>query len=134
MLSINTNISSLMAMNSLAQSQNQLQTSLTRLSTGLRINSAADDPSGMIANEELQTEIANTNQAVANSQSASEMISTADSALSQIDTLLTSIGTLVTQAANTGSMSAGPDLGQPTPSRLLSGGHQSDRTIHPVRR
>ncbi len=106
MLSINTNISSLMAMNSLAQSQNQLQTSLTRLSTGLRINSAADDPSGMIANEELQTEIANTNQAVANSQSASEMISTADSALSQIDTLLTNIGALVTQAANTGSMSA----------------------------
>ena len=94
------------AQQNLANSNNQLQTTLTRLSTGLRINSAADDPAGMIAATDLGSNIAATQQAISNSQVASQMISTADSALSQISSLLTTINGLVTQAANTSSMSS----------------------------
>ena len=53
MTRINTNISALTAQQNLANSNNMLQTTLTRLSTGLRINSAADDPAGMIAATEF---------------------------------------------------------------------------------
>ena len=106
MTRINTNISALTAQQNLANSNNQLQVTLTRLSTGLRINSAADDPAGMIAATDLGANISATQQAISNSQVASQMISTADSALSQISTLLTTINGLVTQAANTSSMSS----------------------------
>ena len=105
MTRINTNISALTANQNLANSNNQLQTTLTRLSTGLRINSAADDPAGMIAATDLGSNIAASNQAISNSQVASQMISTADSALSQISSLLTTINGLVTESANTASES-----------------------------
>jgi flagellin-like hook-associated protein FlgL len=106
MTRINTNVSSLLAQNALNQSNQSLQTALTRLSTGLRINSAADDPSGLIASDALGSEIASTQQAVSNTQQADEMISTADSALTQVTTLLTNIRGLISAAANTGTMSA----------------------------
>ena len=106
MTRINTNVSSLMAQNALSQTNQSLQTALTRLSTGLRINSAADDPSGLIASDALGSEISSTQQAVSNSQQAGEMISTADSALTQVTTLLTNIRGLISAAANTGTMSA----------------------------
>src|SRR5271157_825442 len=105
MTRINTNVSALTANQNLTNSNNELQTTLTRLSTGLRINSAADDPSGMIAATDLGDNISDSNQAISNSQAASQMISTADSALSQISSLLTTIDGLVTQAANTSAMS-----------------------------
>ncbi len=91
---------------SLARSHNQLQTALTRLSTGLRINTGADDPAGLIASQVLQSNINSTNQAIANSQQANELIATADSALSQVSSLLNSIRGLVSAAANTGALSA----------------------------
>src|SRR5271157_1369245 len=106
MTRINTNVSALTANQNLTHSNNMLQTTLTRLSTGLRINSAADDPAGMIAATNLGSNIVATKQAIANSQVASQMISTADSALSQISSLLTTINGLVTQAANTSSESS----------------------------
>ena len=105
MTRINTNISSLTAQQNLAMSNNQLQTTLTRLSTGLQINSGADNPSGLIASTDLGNDIANSQQAISNSQVAGQMISTADSALSQISTLLTSMQGLVNEAANTATMS-----------------------------
>jgi flagellin len=106
MTRIVTNISSLLAQQSLAASNTQLQSALTQLSTGKRINSGADDPSGLIASESLASNIVNTNQAISNSQLASNMISTADSSLSQIGSLLTTIQGLVNQSASTGTMSA----------------------------
>ena len=51
MTRINTNVSSLVAQTNLAKSNTDLQTALTRLSTGLRINTGADDPAGLIASE-----------------------------------------------------------------------------------
>ncbi len=106
MTRINTNVSSLLAQNALNQTNQSLQTALTRLSTGLRINTASDDPSGLIASDALGSEIASTQQAVSNSQQADQMISTADSALTQVTTLLTNIRSLISAAANTGTMSA----------------------------
>jgi flagellin-like hook-associated protein FlgL len=106
MTRINTNVSSLLAQNALNQTNQSLQTALTRLSTGLRINTAADDPAGLIASDSLGSEIASTQQAVSNTQQADQMISTADSALTQVTTLLTNIRGLISAAANTGTMSA----------------------------
>jgi flagellin len=103
---INTNVASLTAQNSLNNSQNQLQTALTRLSTGLQINSGADDPAGLIEAQALGSEITADNSAISNSKQAEDLISTADSALSQVSTLLQTIRGLVSDAANTGALSA----------------------------
>jgi len=106
MTRINTNVSSLTAQNTLARTTAQLQQSLTRLSTGLRINSGRDDPAGLIASEALRSDIVGTQKAISNSQRANQMIGTADSALGQLAGLLNDIRGLVTEAANDGALSA----------------------------
>ncbi len=105
MTRINTNVSSLNAQKSLARANTSLQTALTRLSTGLRINYGRDDPAGLIASEALRSDITSTAKAITNSQRANQMIATADSALGQVSSLLNDIRGLVTEAANTGAMS-----------------------------
>ncbi len=105
MTRINTNVSSLVAQNRLQTSNNDLQSALTRLSTGLRINSGADDPAGLIASEALRSEITGLNKAISNTQRASQIISTADSALGQVSTLLNDVRGLVVEAANKGALS-----------------------------
>jgi flagellin len=105
MARINTNVASLVAQRGLAQSQQTLNNTLERLSTGLRINSGADDPAGLIASEALRSEIAGINQAVDNSQRASNVISTAEGALNEVASLLLNIKSLVVQAANSGALS-----------------------------
>ncbi len=105
MTRINTNVPSLVAQNRLQTSNNDLQTALTRLSTGLRINSGADDPAGLIASEALRSEITGLNKAVSNTKRASQIISTADSALGQVSNLLNDIRGLVVEAANSGALS-----------------------------
>ena len=75
------------------------------LSSGLRINSGADDPSGLIASETLKSEIQGISTAIDNSTQASNVISTADAALGEVSNLLVSIKSLVVQAANTGALS-----------------------------
>ena len=106
MTRINTNVSSLVAQQNLAKSNSALQTALTRLSTGLRINTGADDPSGLIASQSLGSDITDVNAAISNSQQANELIATADSALSQVSSLLNDISGLVAQSANTGALSS----------------------------
>jgi flagellin len=106
MTRINTNIASLYAQQGLAASQQALNTSLQRLSTGLKINTGADDPSGLIASEGLKSEISGITQAISNSQQANNVISTADGALGEVSSLLQTVTALVDQAANTGGMSA----------------------------
>ena len=106
MSTINTNVSSITAQINLANNQNQLSTTLLRLSTGLRINSGADDPAGLIASQSLQSQIAGINQAVTNSQRATNVLSTADAALNEVSNLLDSIKGLVVSSANTGALSS----------------------------
>jgi flagellin len=106
MARINTNVGALIANTNLAKSQGSLSKSLQRLSSGMRINSGADDPAGLIASESLKSEIQGITTAVDNSTRASNVISTADAALSEVSNLLVSIKGLVVQAANTGGLSA----------------------------
>ncbi|MFN0017551.1 MAG: flagellin [Pirellulaceae bacterium] len=102
---INTNVSSLIAQTNLNRSNTQLQTALSRLSTGLRINSGEDDPAGLIASENLRRDITAANKAISNSERANQLIATADSALAQISGLLNDIRGLTTEAANSGALS-----------------------------
>ncbi|WDQ18776.1 flagellin [Rhodopirellula sp. P2] len=105
MTRINTNVSSLVAQNRLQASNDDLQTALTRLSTGLRINSGADDPAGLIASEALRSEVTSLGRAITNTRRASQIISTADSALGQVSNLLNDVRGLVVEAANNGALS-----------------------------
>ncbi|MFN8741169.1 MAG: flagellin [Pirellula sp.] len=105
MTRINTNVSSLNAQNRLNRTNLDLQTSLTRLSTGLRINTGKDDPAGLIASEVLRSDITSINKALSNTQRANQIIGTADSALGQVSSLLNDVRGLVTEAANRGALS-----------------------------
>lgn len=105
MTRINTNVSSLIAQNRLSRTNDELQVSLTRLSTGLRINTGKDDPAGLIASEALRSDITSINRAVSNTQRAKQIISTADSALGQVSSLLNTMRGLVVEAANSGAVS-----------------------------
>lgn len=105
MTRINTNVSSLVAQNRLNKTNNDLNTSLTRLSTGLRINTGKDDPAGLIASEALRSDITSINKAISNTQRASQIIATADSALGQVSSLLNDVRGLVVEAANSGALS-----------------------------
>lgn len=99
-LYIASNTNSLGSQVQLQRSISVLGDVLTRLSTGLRINSAKDDPSGLIASELLKSDIIGTKQAIQNTQRGSSVIAIADSALGQVSSLLTDIRTLVNASAN----------------------------------
>jgi len=102
---INTNVGSLIAQKTLGRSNAQLQETLTRLSTGLRINAGKDDPAGLIASENLRRDITSASKAISNTERAAQLIATADSALAQISGLLNDIRGLVVEAANSGVLS-----------------------------
>src|SRR5687768_10891770 len=102
---INTNVSSLIAQKTLGRSNAQLQQALSRLSSGLRINTGKDDPAGLIASENLRRDITSTERAISNTERANQLIATADSALGQISNLLNDVRGLVVEAANTGVLS-----------------------------
>ncbi|HET9886574.1 MAG TPA: hypothetical protein VFR10_03610, partial [bacterium] len=75
---------------------------LERLSSGLKINSASDDPAGLSISEKLRAQVASLNQAVENSEQASSMINTAEAAMNEIHNLLTTMRELAIHAANEG--------------------------------
>src|SRR5688572_27719373 len=106
MARINTNVSALAAQRGLARSQKALNSTLERLSSGLRINRGADDPAGLIASEGLRSEIAGISQAIDNSSRASNVIATAEANLGEIASLLLNMKELIVEAANTGALSS----------------------------
>src|SRR4051812_29130857 len=103
---INTNVSSLIAQRVLNKNNDKLNTSLQRLSTGLKINSGADNPAGLIASENLRAEKAGITQAIDNAERATNVIGTAEGGLAEVSSLLTDLQSLVGQSANTGGLSA----------------------------
>jgi flagellin len=103
---INTNVAALVAQTHLQKSNAELEVSLERLSSGLRINRGADDPAGLITSEALRAEKAGINQAINNSQRASNVIATAEGALNEVAALLINIQELTVESANTGAISA----------------------------
>ena len=102
---INTNVPSLIAQRALETNNQSLNTSLQRLSTGLRINSGADDPAGLIASETLKAEQTGIQTAISNASRAGNIIGTAEGGLSEVSSLLTQVQGLVGQAANSGGLS-----------------------------
>src|SRR4051812_42162805 len=102
---INTNVSSLIAQRVLKKNSGDLNTSLQRLSTGLKINTGADNPAGLIASENLRSEKAGITQAIDNAGRASNIIGTAEGGLSEVSSLLTELQSLVSQTANSGGLS-----------------------------
>lgn len=105
MSKINTNVSSLIAQRVLKKNNDNLNQSLERLSTGLKINKGADNPAGLIVSENLRAEKAGISQAIDNAERASNIIGTAEGGLTEISSLLTEVQSLVSEAANTGGLS-----------------------------
>src|SRR5688500_13439059 len=105
MSKINTNIASLRGLRNLNKANQLLDTSLTRLSTGLKINSGKDNPSGLIASESLRLQVASIEQSIKNSNRANNVIATADGALGEISGLLSQVRGLVQEGLNDGALS-----------------------------
>ena len=76
-LRINSNIAALTAQRYLAKSSNAMNVSLERLASGMRINRAADNPSGLVTSEKQRAQIAGLNQAIENTERSISMIQTA---------------------------------------------------------
>jgi flagellin len=105
MATINTNVPAITAQVNLRRANRDLQTSLERLASGLKINRGADDPAGLIVSENLRADIAAVGQAITNTQRASLVTSTTEGALNEVSALLIDIQNLIVQAANRGAMS-----------------------------
>jgi flagellin len=97
---INTNIASLNAQRNLSMSQSELATSLQRLSSGLRINSAKDDAAGLAISDRMTSQINGLNQAARNANDGISLAQTAEGGLSTATDLLQRMRTLAVQAAN----------------------------------
>lgn len=99
-LVVNTNVASLAAQNNLTASTNQLERSVERLSSGLRITRAADDAAGLGVSETLRAHIRSINQAVRNSNDGISLTQIADGAAQTIGNLLSRLRELASQSAN----------------------------------
>jgi flagellin len=97
---INSNISSLTAQRNLTTSQSSLATSIQRLSSGLRINSAKDDAAGLSISERMTAQIRGLNQAARNANDGISLAQTAEGALGSAGTILQRIRELAVQSAN----------------------------------
>ena len=104
-LTVNTNLASLNAQNAISSNQQGLSTAMQRLSTGLKINSAADNAAGYSISQRMTAQINGNTQAASNANDAISMTQTAQGDLSSITANLQQIRTLAVQAAN-GSNSA----------------------------
>jgi flagellin len=100
MLSIHTNNASLTAQNSIARTEKQFSTSMTRLSTGYRINSAMDDAAGLQIASRLKAQASGMAVAMRNTQNSTSMLQTAEGALEEMTTMLVRMKDLATQAAD----------------------------------
>ena len=97
---INTNVMSLTSQRNLNRSQDAMKTSLQRLSSGLRINSAKDDAAGLAISERFTAQIRGLNQAARNASDAISLAQTAEGALSEIASNLQRMRELAVQSAN----------------------------------
>jgi flagellin len=101
-LRINHNLSSLNANRNLKMTTESVNKSMQKLSSGFRINAAADDPAGLVISEQFRSQIAGLNRAIQNSEGSISMIQTAEGALTEINNLLISMRELAIHAANEG--------------------------------
>jgi flagellin len=97
---INTNVTSLIAQRNLSNSQNSLATTMARLSSGLRVNSAKDDAAGLAIAERMSSQVRGMNVAVRNANDGISMAQTAEGALGKSSDILQRMRELAVQAAN----------------------------------
>ena len=103
---VNTNISASLAQASLARNERALSKAMEQLSTGKKINTAADDAAGLAISTRMSSQIVGLEQSVQNASDAISMIQTAESALDEMTTMLLRMRELALQASNgTGSVS-----------------------------
>ncbi|MEM7624392.1 MAG: flagellin [Planctomycetota bacterium] len=102
---INTNVTSLLGQRVLGQQNRSLNTSLERLSTGLRINRGGDDPAGLIASEALRSQKASITSAIGNAERAEQVVNVAEGGLQEVNNLLLEVQALVGQSANDAGLS-----------------------------
>jgi flagellin len=96
-LIINTNTEALIAQNNLSNTEGALNSAMTDLSSGLRINTAADDAAGYAITEDLTSQVNGLNQANSNAQDATSLIQTADGALNDVEQMLQRIRELAVE-------------------------------------
>lgn len=103
---INTNLGAINVLRNLNQSALEFGKSVTRLSTGLRITTAADDPAGLIISENFRAQIVSLDQAIQNNQDAINYAKTAEGALDEVSRLLKDARKLAIASGNTGALDA----------------------------
>jgi flagellin len=106
MTSINTNIGALAAQANMTRVNDQLNTAMTRLSTGLRINAAKDDAAGMAIGEKMTAQIMGLNQAIRNATDGKNLIDTTESAHVEVSNMMQRLRELAVQSANDTNTSA----------------------------
>ncbi len=101
-LSINHNMAAMNAHRNLMNTNEELNKSMQRLSSGFRINQGSDDPAGLVISEQFRAQIAGLNRAIGNSEGSISMVQTAEGAITEINNLLISMRELAIHAANEG--------------------------------
>ena len=104
-MKINTNVSSLTAQEAATNTNNSIKNSLEKLSTGLKINKASDDASGLAIADKLRTQVTSINQAVSNGNSAVALLQIADKSMAEQSKILDTVKAKLIQA-NTATTSA----------------------------
>ncbi|MFN7856006.1 MAG: flagellin hook IN motif-containing protein, partial [Acidovorax sp.] len=117
---INTNVASLTAQRNLGASQSSLNTSIERLSSGLRINSAKDDAAGLAISERFTSQIKGLNQAVRNANDGISLAQTAEGALKASGDILQRVRELAVQSANASNSAGDRQALQQEVSQLVS--------------
>ena len=110
MLSINTNVGALTAARSSQEVNKAMETSMARLSSGKRINSAADDAAGLAISNRLNAEIQGINQSIRNAADAQSMLGTAEGALEEIHTILLRMREIAVQSSSETTSDSDRDL------------------------
>jgi flagellin-like hook-associated protein FlgL len=105
-MSVNTNIASMNAYRNLSSTQDSMSKSLERLSSGFRINRAADDAAGLAISEGLKSQIGGLTQAVRNTQDGTSVTQTAEGALNETTSILQRMRDLSVQASNDGGLNS----------------------------
>lgn len=130
-LIVTNNLSAQNTQRNLDNTNRMLSKSLEKLSSGYRINVAADDPSGLIISEQLRTQISGLSRAVQNSQEATNVIGIAEGALIEMNNILTKMRSLAIHAANNGVTA--PDQVRADQAEVDSGIQTLDRIANTTR-
>jgi len=97
---VNTNVMSLIAQTNLNNTTSKLNNAITQLSSGLRINSAMDDPAGLAIGTAMQSQVNGMNQGIINANQAVSMAQVADGAMGSVSNMLQQMRTLAVESAN----------------------------------